>query len=188
MLLKKIATIVLLGMLLFNWYGFRALTAFLENRADEVLTAGLDDHQYREADLVSLKVPASHLSYYNNSQQFERVDGHIEIHGLQYNYVKRRLFNDSIEMLCIPNTMAIQLKKDKIDFFRLMNDLTSHPGQGKKSGSQSFKSFSADYDAVSLSFQIQQQVNSLSPGHSIYSARLSHPVTHSDDRPPQSFS
>ena len=178
----------MLGILLFNWYGFRALTAYLENRADKVLTAGLDDHAYNETDLISLKVPASRLAYYNNSQQFERVDGHIEIRGLQYNYVKRRLFNDSIEMLCIPNPMAIQLKKDKIDFFKLVNDLTAHPGQGKKSGSPSFRSFSADYDAVSLSFQIPQLVNNLSPLHSIYNDRLSNPAVLSDDRPPQSKS
>ncbi|HCL82450.1 MAG TPA: hypothetical protein DIC22_00680, partial [Chitinophagaceae bacterium] len=99
------------------------LHAYLENRATKQQQVKLDNHNYDESELVTLKVPAEHLAYHNVSMQFERVDGQIEIGGLQYSYVKRRLFNDSIEMVCIPNPAAMNLKSVKNDFIKLVNDL-----------------------------------------------------------------
>ena len=142
--MKKTAAIMVLGILLFNWCGYQVLTAYLENRANAQLQTKLDSNNYKESELISVKVPVQNLSYYNSSTQFERVEGQIEIHGLQYSYVKRRLFNDSIEMLCIPNRSAIHLKNAKNDFFKLVNDI-QRPGQDKKADSHTFKNITGDY-------------------------------------------
>jgi hypothetical protein len=116
----------------------------MEGKASSNLKARLDDHDYDESQLISIKVPAEHFVYYNNSKQFDRVDGQIEINGIQYQYVKKRLYQDSLEYLCIPNDDATKLKSAKDEFFKLVNDL-QHPGQNKKSDSRSgSKSFSLD--------------------------------------------
>ena len=143
---KRIAAIVLLGLLLFNWVGYEFYTAVLQDSADKTMVAGLDQNNYTDADLISIKVPAKHLSSYVNSKEFQRVDGQIEIGGVQYNYVKRRFVDDSIELLCIPNKTATSLQTAKNEFFKLVNDL-QHPGQSKKSDqhNSSFKGFSAEY-------------------------------------------
>ena len=136
------------------------LNAYLENRATEKLQRQLDENKYDEASLISVKVPAARLSYYNNSEQFERVEGQIEMNGLQYNFVKRRLFNDSIEMLCIPNPVAMHFKKAGYEYFKLTYDL-QRPGS-KKTGSHTFKRFTSVfctmddlYHADHLIFQLQ---------------------------------
>jgi len=149
--MKRIAAILLMGILCFNWYGYRLLTSWLEGKADRQLEASLDEDRYDESQLISIKVPSSHLSYYNSSAQFERVDGQIEVGGVQYKYVKRRLFNDSLEMLCIPNHTAMGLQTARNEFFQLVNDVQQHNGQSKKSDSHSIqKIFSpTDYEAVS---------------------------------------
>ena len=100
--MKRIAAILLICVLLFNWIGYQFYTAFMEQRADETLIASLDENSYSESDLISIKVPAVHLSSYVNDKEFVRVDGKIEIEGVQYNYVKRRFANDSLELMCIP--------------------------------------------------------------------------------------
>lgn len=122
-----------MGILLFNWCGFRLLVSFMEQRGNSQLVGRLDRQQYDDAQLISIKVSAKHLSYYNSSASFERVDGQIETGGVRYNYVRRRIYNDSVEMLCIPNLAAMHAKAIK-------NDL------GKKQGSQSvsYKLFSPD--------------------------------------------
>lgn len=109
------------------------MTAYLESRSDRQLEARLDDNQYDESQLLSIKV-ASHLSYSNPSLQFERVDGQIEVGGIMYKYVKRRIFNDSLELLCIPNHAAMNLQTAKNEFFQLVNDLR-HNGQDNNKGS-----------------------------------------------------
>ena len=88
--MKRIAAILLLGLLLFNWIGYEFYTAILQDHADKTMIANLDENNYTDADLISIKVPAVHLSSYVNSKEFQRVDGKIEIKGVQYNYVKRR--------------------------------------------------------------------------------------------------
>jgi hypothetical protein len=145
---KRIAATILLGLLLFNWVGYEVYTAVLADRADKTMVATLDQNNYSDGDLISIKVPALHLSSYVNSKEFQRVDGQIEIEGILYNYVKRRYTGDYLEYLCIPNKTATSLQSAKNEFFKLVNDL-QHPGQSKKSDqhSSSFKGFNAEYFA-----------------------------------------
>jgi hypothetical protein len=152
---KQIASILLLSILFFNWIGYRFFVSYMEDKANTRLEAQFDNNNYDESQLISIKVPASHLAYYNNSKQFERVDGEIEINGIQYKYVKKRLYNDSFEYLCIPNNDVTKLRTARDDFFKLVNDLQQQNSQGKKSSPHSStKSFIADYylDNISYTF------------------------------------
>lgn len=153
--MKRIAAILLLGLLLFNWVGYELYTAILTDHADKTLIADLDQNHYTDADLISIKVPALHLSSYVNSKEFQRVDGKIEINGVQYNYVKRRFAEDSLELLCIPNKTSTRIQNARNEFFKLVNDL-QHPGQSKKSDqhNSSFKGFNAEYYAEVNAFTI----------------------------------
>ena len=135
-LLKRITAILFLGMLLFNLFGYRLLVSYLEDQNNSRLEAKLDISEYNESELISFKVSAAHLSYYTNSRPFERVDGQVEINGISYKYVKRRLYNDSIEMLCIPNVVSMQFEYAKDIFFKITNDL-QNTTQNKKSGPHS---------------------------------------------------
>ena len=127
--LRKIATILLLGILLFNLVGYRLLVSYMQDRTDRNMEASLDDNRYDESQLVSVKVPISHLSYYNADNQFERVDGSIELGGVRYKYVKRRIYNDSLELLCLPDRAATMLQAFKNDFYRLVNGFQGASGK-----------------------------------------------------------
>jgi hypothetical protein len=153
--LKRTAAILILGLLLFNLVGFRLFTAYMEGSANNNLEDQLDGNSYDESELISIKVPAIHLGYYTNSNQFERVDGQMEIGVIEYKYVKRRLFNDSLELMCIPNWVVMNLQTAKDEFFRLVNDL-KHTGQSKRSDSHpgSSKIFSIDVYAVHELFKM----------------------------------
>ena len=121
--MRSIASIFILAILLFNWFGYRLVISVMETRADQQLEAQFDENKYDESQLISIKIPVRYLPYFSNSSSFERVDGQIEIKGVQYKYVKRRIFNDSLEMLCIPNHMAMVLQTAKNEFFKFSNDL-----------------------------------------------------------------
>jgi hypothetical protein len=148
--MRSIACILALTILLFNWFGYRLLISVLETRADQQLESQFDENKYDESQLVSIKIPVRYLPYYSNSSSFERVDGQIEIKGVQYKYVKRRIYNDSLEMLCIPNHMAMKLQTAKNEFFKFSNDLQ----QEKKSGQypHAVKYLSIDYYIPTILF------------------------------------
>jgi hypothetical protein len=135
-----------LGILLFNLLGYRLVYSYIENAADKKVELKLDQNSYDESELVSLSIPMEHLPYYSNSNQYERIDGRIEFDGIQYHFVKLRVYHDSLELLCIPERESFELQTAKDDFFKLVNDL-EHAGQSKRSGSHpgSSKTFSTDY-------------------------------------------
>ncbi len=130
-----------MGILLFNWAGYRVLNDFMQDRTNAHLESQLDRRNFDESQLISIKLPATHLAYYNNSAAFERVDGQLEINGVPYKYVKRRIYNDSIELLCIPNQMALNLRISGDEYFRLINDIQRSQ---QEKGHPATKSFAVD--------------------------------------------
>jgi hypothetical protein len=152
--LRKLAAIMLLGLFLFNWGGYQLFHAYVQHRANNQLEAQLDDNRYNNSQLISIKISAANLPYYTYSQQFERVDGQLEIEGVVYKYVKRRIFNDSLELLCIPNQKEMKLTVARNNFFKLINDLQQGT-QDKKTGSNPnmSKIFSADFCHFQEGFQ-----------------------------------
>lgn len=144
--MKKIAAILLLGTLVFNWFGYQLLTDYLQYRADKKLEARLDDDDYDEAHLIELKVPVS-LPYQTNWDDFERYNGEIEIDGVHYKYVKRKVYNDSLILLCLPNESKMQIENARENFFKLVNDLQTSESQksNEKGNSVAFKKLLSEY-------------------------------------------
>ena len=145
--MRKIAAILLLVILLFNWVGYRFLSSYLQHRSDRQLEAKLDKNEYNEKDLIEIKVPL-HLPYQLNWREFERFDGEIDIEGVHYKYVKRKVYNDSLVLLCVPNTSKQNLEKAKDDYFKVVNDID--PSSQKKSDQQnlSFKNLLTEFFVV----------------------------------------
>jgi hypothetical protein len=141
---KKFAAILLLGILMFNWIGYRFITSYLEDRSNTQLNARLDQNIYDESDLVSVKIP-NNLPYTNN-KDFQRISGQIQIAGIAYNYVKMRVCSDFVEFLCIPNHDLTHMQTSKDEFFKLVNDL-QQGNQQKKSENHpgTSKNFSLDF-------------------------------------------
>jgi len=128
--LKKLAAILLLGVLLFNWIGYRLVTDLLQQQADSQFEARLDQHDYDDTQLIELRVTLN-LPYQTNWTDFERVDGEIEINGIHYKYVKRKVENGQLVLMCLPNESKMRLQTARDDFFKLVNDL-QHPSGSKK--------------------------------------------------------
>jgi hypothetical protein len=51
------------------------------------------------------------------------------VNGTTYQYVERRIYNDSLEMRCIPNPLATTLTNARDLFFQLVNDIQEAPGK-----------------------------------------------------------
>lgn len=120
-----------MGILLFNWVGYRGIFSYLENNSSQLLNERLDNREFEEESLITIKLPVENLPYYTNSPIFERVNGKLTIGGMQYQYVEKRIFNDSIEMRCIPNAQSTHLTNARDEFFKMVNDLQQASSSGK---------------------------------------------------------
>lgn len=128
--MKKIASIFLLGILLFNWFGYRLVIGYWQEKTKNDLEARLDVNDFDESQLITVKTPVTHLSYYNTSPEFERVNGSVEIGGVQYKYVERRLYNDSLELRCLPDQGAMKLRATADDFYIMTNGMANGMANG----------------------------------------------------------
>jgi hypothetical protein len=108
--LKRLAAIFLLLVVVFNIYGYRFVLSCLQQNHDAIVEAKIDQREYSEAELISIKTTL-HLPYYTSSREFERAYGSININGIDYEYVKRRVHNDTLELLCLPNQGKTKLQK-----------------------------------------------------------------------------
>jgi hypothetical protein len=133
----------LLGLLLFNWIGYRLVSDVMALKASENLEAALDQDNYDESSLIEMRVPL-HLPYQNNWSDFERFNGEIEIAGVHYKYVKRKVERGELVVMCIPNEKRTKIESSRDDYFMLMNDL-DQDAQATKSGTSAFKGFFSEY-------------------------------------------
>lgn len=145
--LRRIACISLLLIFLFNLFGYRVLLHYWEHEENRKLQATLDEQRYNEEDLVEVKIPLN-LPYHSNWKEFERFDGEIDIDGMHYRYVKRKIYNDSLILLCIPNEIKAKLQTARDQFFSLVSDLQKSSGQKKSSESNPLPSFKFGGDYI----------------------------------------
>ena len=93
----------------------------LQQHAEGSLSARLDQQQYDESDLISIKT-ALNLPYYTSSPEFERAYGSVSVNGMEYRYVKRRVYHDTLELLCLPDVAKMQITAARNEFSRIVID------------------------------------------------------------------
>ena len=119
MLFRKIATILLLTFLFFNWVGYWLCIAWVESRETAGWKVRTDKDQYSDSQLILFKVSAAALPYSNSSADFEKADGEIKVGDIHYRYVRKRLYNDSVEFLCLPCQESNAIRAVRNDMIRL---------------------------------------------------------------------
>jgi len=144
--MKKTAAILLLAIFAFNLFGYKLWSYFAEQQADQSLAIAVDRNDYNEAELVLVKKPIN-LPYYNNTKEFTPAGGEAEINGVFYTYVKYRINNNQLELLCLPNTQKTKIRQAKADFFNTTADVEKKATQkGKTNSAVNFKKALSDYD------------------------------------------
>lgn len=132
--MRKLVAILMLSIFTFNIAGYQLVYNYMANRSDAALELTLDENAYNESELISIK-QATNLPYYTNNETFQRIDGEVEIDGVKYKYVKSRIYNDSLEMLCIPHRAKMKIEQSKNDYAQGAHDFQQNDTQ-KKSGSK----------------------------------------------------
>ena len=104
----------------------------------------IDRQAYSAESLVEIRVPL-HMPYTNNQKQFEQFSGSIRLNGKDYNYIKRRIYNDTLILLCLPDIAKTQIKNARETYTGLLNDLPAS-ATGKKATGNIYKNFTGEYE------------------------------------------
>jgi hypothetical protein len=169
--LKRLTAILLLLLLAFNWFGYRIFMNLLEQKASVTLQQQLDKDLYDDSGLVEVKIPVN-LPYLSNWTSFERFQGETEINGIHYKYVKRKLVNDTLILLCIPNSEKNELRTAQSDYFKQVNDLQNTSKKNNTSKDHGSKIPVADYLLKNANIEIVAECE-IAQHHSTYFDELS---------------
>lgn len=95
--------------------------AYLEQAGAVATEQKLDQSRFSEDELLSIKTKLN-LPYYTGSARFERTYGTVSLHGVVYTYVKQRVYNDTLELLCLPDAVKTKLQSAKNEFSKSAAD------------------------------------------------------------------
>lgn len=147
-------------MLFFNWFGYRAVFNYAQEKEDNKLEAKFDNNSYDESQLIEIRVPLN-MPYQSNWSSFERYDGEITVKGVLYKYVKRKIENNQLVLLCYPNSDKMRLLNARDEFFKLANDFQQQNDNKKPAApvnSQVFKNLVTEYVKQENNWQIDQLI------------------------------
>lgn len=148
--MRKLISIVLIGLLLFNVLGYYGLFLGLRYQNTQQFTYRLDADDYNEAEAVTIKIPVS-IPYSVESNDYERVDGEFEYQGEFYRLVKQRHAHDTLYVVCIKDHQTKRINQALTDYVKTFND---SPG-GAGHAASTLPSFIKDY--LSNSFSIKRE-------------------------------
>lgn len=182
--MRKIAAILLILLLFFNWYGYRIVISVLQKDADRLLESRIDNRDYDESQLIEITVQMD-MPYQERFTGFERQYGEIEINGKSYTYVARKIAGDMVIFKCIANQSKQELNTIKNDLAKASNGIEAdHPGKQPQPSSFA-KNFWSEYDGENV-FNVQDQYTLLNiTGLSCYSFYMPEVNRNTPHQPPE---
>jgi hypothetical protein len=70
---------------------------------------------YKQDQLVEVKIPLN-LHYYSDSRGYEAFDGEVEINKVLHRYVMKKVYNDTLFLLCLPDLEKTKLSVASINY------------------------------------------------------------------------
>ena len=128
--------------------GYNFTIYYLQQQQTQVIQQKLNNTLYDEASLIEITVPLS-LPYYNNWTEFERYDGQIEVDGITYTFVKRKIQDGQLILKCLPNNDQQKIKKQVSDWFAGANGFKNQPNDKNDSPFKNVtKTISSEYEVL----------------------------------------
>lgn len=128
----------MLSAFVFNLVGYHLWYHFELQASDRKIETSLNNEEYADADLISIRIPLS-LPYHNNTEDYERISGEVSYKGKIFKYVKRKIENGDFVLLCLPDYNKMQLELEKNDIVKNSLDQTGNAGDKQGPGNNQFK-------------------------------------------------
>jgi hypothetical protein len=150
-------TILLVGILIVNIFGFSIYFYFAEKQTNIAMENKIENELYSDQETIVYKVSARNLPYYTNSKQYELTTGEIEVDGQIKNYIKKRIYQDSIEYVLLNNIPKTKIRNARDEFFKLVYDFEKTSKHAPKKNTTAQKPFS--FEAIENNNKIYCSLN-----------------------------
>ena len=97
----------------------------MSGKADERIEARIRDNTPSDKGLITFKFPVQ-LPYHTDETEFEKAEGEINVNGVIYKLVKKKVYRDTLIVLCINHAEKTLIQKEINDYFNKVNELASN--------------------------------------------------------------
>ena len=96
------------------------------------------------------------MPYQTVQSDWERVNGEIAFNGKTYKYVKRKITNGEVVLMCLPDVNKMRIQSAKNDFFKNTTDVAQNNGSKKSDNGKTniFKNLLSEYDQNAVSYTL----------------------------------
>jgi hypothetical protein len=147
----------MLFVLLFNIFGYRIVFSYLEKKASQALTANIETKSFDESNLIEIKTELN--MPYVADKDYENAYGETVIKGVHYQYVKRKIENNVLYLMCLPNEEKIALAETKNNVEKSNTEASNNNSKQKSPVQIIKKSSQTEYIQNSFSYDVDDLVN-----------------------------
>jgi hypothetical protein len=172
--------------MVFNIVGYRAWFYFAEKQSDTKMEAMLNNNRYDENDLVELRIPLN-MPYQQEIARFERVNGEVSFNGRIYKYVKRKVSNGVLIVLCLPDQKKMQIREVKTQYGNFANDLSDTSGKASQKTASHITHTFSDYEAFLYQVNVPELTESQKSLSPAAASQLADCLIASPGKPPKAM-
>ena len=164
--MKKIVSISFLLILVFSSFGYKLVLVILKKEATSRLEHRIEAGNYDPSELIEVKIPLN-LSYYVSWQDYHLDEGgEVMIEGSVFQYLKRRVLNDTLFLTCIFHTEKMRLEEAETAYEGRLYDFQSGKDKSSSNSFPAVKLMLSEYlhdafdESSASSFKMIQTYNS----------------------------
>jgi len=154
----------MLAVYLFNLTGYRFFFRYYINQSNQQIAQQADNSRYSDSELTEIKIKLN-LPYVTDWSGYERYDGEMELDGKHYNYVKRKVSQDTLYLLCLPNETKTKLSIEKNDYAAKVNDMPAGKDNTNSSVKKNILLNEFSQQLIYFDFSV---ANSITPAEKFY--------------------
>jgi glutamate racemase len=142
--------------LLFNVIGYRMVFSYLEKEASQELTASIETKNFDESNLIEIKTELN--MPYVSDKDYENAYGETVIKGVHYQYVKRKIENNVLYLMCLSNDAKTVLAETKNNVEKNNAEAGNTNSKHKSPVQKILKSTQIEYIQNHHSYQLDDMV------------------------------
>jgi hypothetical protein len=178
--MKRLTSLALLLVLLFNTGGYLLFFQLLIYCSDTTAERHINRNQFKPAELEVVKVPLQ-LPAVVNWENYEQIEGQMSLKGHNYNFVGLKITRDTMFLLCLPNKAKNRLVNDYMVYAQQVND---SPQAKKTQGLLKISFPLLKYNFETLQFRFMVHSQPLEKPDTPVVFHIDNPVINAQERPP----
>jgi len=111
--LKKLIAIFFLSVLMFNIAGHLAFHQFIVYQTYKFFNKQIAKDMYNVSDLAEVAIPVN-MPGIADQTSYEAISGQVKFDNASYNFVKMKVTQKAMYLMCVPNYESTQLHSDNV--------------------------------------------------------------------------